>query len=332
MIERLRRGIRFETRIGPTAATVTVCRGPEVLWCAARPYAGSERLADELTGLLSDAPRPASGHGLHVNLEPPVAQVRRLCNVPPVRTTALRGLVAQQTGRFFRSSGAEVTTDAMWVGSRGGPTARIVIAAAAESATLVAVAEAASAVGCTVASVCPIGFHRLDLRPASVRTEARAQAERATMRLARLTLALWMVVIAMAVGRLAVERRANQAELASMAAPLEAIRRARDGMDRAAQELAALRQAEHDRGRLARVLLELARALPDSVVAATVEFDLHRSGRLSGLAVDAEEVLAGLLQSGALALPVLEGSTTEERVQGSPWERFVIATDTTQLP
>jgi len=321
------RRLRWTARIGAGSVRVAVRRGRATPWQAAWDGDPASDVPNELARLLSEAPEHYSDRRLHLELDPPVLQVRHLANLPPVGTGALRELVAQQAGRFFRHGGAELVTDARWIGQRRRDLERPALAVAAEARILSSLIEAARAAGFTVATVRAAGHLEFDLRPAALRAVHHGQRRRGTRRLAAAVLAMWFVVFAAAIGRFLAERRAVVRELTSLSAPLDAIRRARVGMDRASVELEAVARAERERGQLARAVLKLADALPDSAIITSASVNVEGRGTVSGLAARPLEVVVRLEQSGALFRPRLTGSPGPEAVGGARWERFTIASD-----
>ena len=321
------RQARWVARVGAGSLRLAARRGRTTLWAAAWDGDPASDVPNELARLLSEAPTDDSDRQLHLELESPLLQVRHLANLPPVGSGALQQLVAEQAGRYFRHSGAELVTDARWLGRRRRDQERPALAVAAEVRILFSIIEAARTAGFTVATLSPAGHPGLDLRPASLRTLHHGQRQRATRRLAAAALTLWLGVIVAAVGRFLAERQAVVRELTSLSAPLEAIRRARISMDRASVELEAVAQAERERGQLARAVLKLADALPDSAIITSASVDAEGRGTVSGLAARPLEVVVRLEQSGALLRPRLTGSPGPEAVGGTRWERFTIASD-----
>jgi hypothetical protein len=261
-----------------------------------------------------------------------VLQVRYLRELPPVSSAELRALVTQQVGRFFRHNGAAVVADARWMGRRNGHRARTAVAGAVEAQVLAALLDASLSGGFEVYHIRADGHEGLDLRPASMREAERVRERRKTRRLAALALLLWLSVLAVGVGRFVSERHAVLEELNALAAPLDAIRRARSGMDRAQQELEALDQAARERGRLARAVLKLADALPDSAIITAASLDATGRGLVSGVAARSLDVVARLERSGAMHHPRLTGDPIPVDVKGAPWERFTVASDTADPP
>lgn len=324
------RPVRWIARVGAGSLRLAVRRGRTTLWEAAWDGDPASEVPNELARLLSEAPAHHPDRQLHLELDPPISQVRHLANLPPVGRGALQHLVAQQAGRFFRHGGADLVTDARWLGQRRRGLERPALVVAAEARILFSVIEAAQTAGFTVATVRPTGLLGFDLRPAALRAVHNGRRQRGTRRLAAAVLVLWFVVFVAAVGRLLTERRGVVRELTSLSAPLEAIRQARISMDRASIEVEAVAQAERERGQLARAVLKLADALPDSAIITSASVNAEGRGTVSGLAARPLEVVVRLEESGALFRPRLNGSPGAEAVEGTRWERFTIASDSTE--
>ena len=181
-------------RIGESRACAELRRGARVLWAGEAGFTSPADLRDAVAQLASEPTLPARPGALRVELELPLAQVRTLHDLPPVRRKHLEALVATQAGRFFRKNGKPLVTAAAWPSrQRRGGTA---VAAAVEEPWVQAILDGAEAGGVLVETIGPAGLPgtpRLQLLSA---TELRRRQQRATVTLRRLAAAALLLWVA----------------------------------------------------------------------------------------------------------------------------------------
>jgi Tfp pilus assembly protein PilN len=291
-----------------------------VVWAGESSYNDVTELADAIARLAAEPPRTC--RRLVVVLERPPVQLRTLGELPPVKPQHLAALVAQQAGRFFRKNGQRLVTDALWVGNGAH---RVAHAAAIEEPLVEAIAAGARAAGLWLESIAPADSAAvLTLLPRSERATRERLARRRTVRLASIACVLWLTVGALFFGRLVLERRAVEHELAALAKPLAAVLEARRELRDAETTLNAVTTAERDRGRSLATLAAVTGALPDSSVLTSLTWTADGSAVLVGAAQRATDVVARLDRLDVLAGAHLGGPVVRETIGGRNWERFTI--------
>lgn len=292
-------------------------------WAAEIEAATPAEVADAIARLAAEPSLPGRVRGVAVQLAPPAVQYRRLHGLPPVRSSALRSLVALQAGRFFRQNGSPLLTNAIWIARERGEA----WAAAAEARWIEAAAEGARAVGLAVVSVqtdaAPAG-RCLDLLPPVEQRRLRRAGWVRARRLAIVALALWGAVPVIWAARLLRERRLLTAEVAQLKAPAQAALKARRAEVALVAIMDALRAAGARRGDALSRLAATAAALPDSAWLTSFEDDGKGNGVLTGAAPRAAAVMAALERAGALSGPRLDGAAVRQASPAGPREGFTI--------
>lgn len=320
-------------RIGAGTARAELVRRRRVLWVAESAFEGPDELRELIARLSAGESMPARARQLRVELEAPLAQVRTLHDLPPVRPGYLKALVATQAGRFFRRNGKALVTDAAWPhGKRRGAVAH---AAAAEEPWIGAILEGAAAGGGTVESIRPAGAPtaaRLDLFSAEERGRRRRRERVALGRLAAIAVAAWIAGAAVWWVRFERERRSVDLEITRLRASADAIGAARRALGSAAELVDTMDTAERERGRALVQLAELSAALPDSAHVTSLVLDGSGGGDLAVVARRSAEVTAALERVRAIAGPRVEGTMVREVMAGREWERFSVRFDPVRSP
>jgi Tfp pilus assembly protein PilN len=315
-------------RVGAGSARAELTRGARVLWAAESAYSSPDELRDAIAQLTAGESMPVRAPRLRVELGPPLAQVRTLHGLPPVRAGHLKALVANQAGRFFRRNGKPLVTDAAWL--RGKRRGGVAFAAAAEEPWIAAMLEGAAAGGGEVESIRPSGG------PAGVRLGLLSVEERrrrwrrelvALGRLAAIAAMTWSAAVAVWGVRFERERRAVNREIERLRAPAEAIGSARRALGVAAELVDSVETAGRNRARTLEQLAGLSAAMPDSAYATSLALDEGGGGELAVVARRSSEVAAALERVGAIATPRIEGTVVREVAAGREWERFTVRFD-----
>ena len=103
---------RLHLRIGRGMVSARAVQRRRIVWAAEAPFTDPEDLREVIAQLAGEESLPIRLASMRVKLESPLAQVRTLEGLPPVKERALRALVAQQAGRFFRKNGKPLVVDA----------------------------------------------------------------------------------------------------------------------------------------------------------------------------------------------------------------------------
>jgi hypothetical protein len=306
--------------VGAAAVRAEARRAGVAVWAGEAMYESPDDLA-EVIARLAAAP-PERCRRLRVLLERPPAQTRTLTNLPPVRDRELAALVAHQAGRFFRRNGSPLVTDAAWVGNRNG---RVTHAAAVEEPVVLAITTGAAQAGLVLETITPAGVSpQLQLLPAAERAVRIRARRRRVIQLGAAAVAAWLLAGAVFAGRLVIERRAVERELAAADAPLAALRDVRREMRMAEAMVLTLAAARRARGEAIAALARMNRAVPDSAVLTSYTWRSDGSGVVAGAGRRAADVLAAVERSRAVLNPRIEGAIVRESVAGREWERFTI--------
>jgi hypothetical protein len=306
--------------VGPSVVRAAIGQPSAPAWAAECPWDSETDLVDVIARLASGLPQPA--RHMTVTLERPLVQLRTIRDLPPVRARVLPALVASQDRRFFRRNGRPLVTAAAWVRDQG---ARVARAAAVDEPVVEAIAAGARAAGLAVADVRPANDPApLSLVPAAERDARAHGTRRRVVRLAIATATAWVAAAGLFAGKLRWERRAIEAALVAVEAPLAALRSARAEVRRVDAAVAAMREAERRRGRALATLDAITRALPDSVALSSLVWTGDGEGTLGGVGPRAAEVVTALRRAQAVPGPSLVGQVTRETVAGREWERFTI--------
>ncbi len=295
-------------------------RGAPV-WAASASYAESAQLPDALRALLAGAdPRLRSGP-VCVDAARPLAQCRRLADLPPVRRQRLVQLIQAAESRLFRRNGTPLVVAAAWEPGTG---PRVAIAAAMDLTLLDGIASALAEAGLEPVEVRPMDAPTLRLDPPARRAARGAALRRSTRQWALGALLAWGGVAGAGLLRLEAERRHVLAELTRLEAPAAAVAAARTALRDAEQMVRTIDLAQRHEGDLRRRLTAVAAALPDSVVLAALALGPGGTGSLSGYAPRASALLAALGRMSEGAAPRLDGRPVREVRWGREWERFAL--------
>lgn len=314
---------RLRLRIGAQVVQAELVRRGRVLWAAEASHAGPHDLAETIAQLVAEPGMPSHSTRIHVELAPPIVQLRTLEGLPPVRASALPVLVANQSARFFRRNGKPLVTDAAWVRTpKGG--GRIARAAAVEEPWIEAVIQGARAAGLVLERLGPPAPSRLVLFTEAERVRRRRMARSSIARLAVAAVVLWVAVGVLVAFRIHREQQRIEARLAALAAPMEAVLAARRELAAATRMIEAADAADRDRRAFAARLAAILNALPDSAYLGSLALDARGGGSLTGSARRSVEVIEDLERTAAVAGPELDGPAVREPRGGASWERFVI--------
>ena len=297
-------------------------RAEVATWAAEAPFATPAELADAIARLAAEAPRNGKRVRMTVSLETPLAQVRTLNDLPPVKATDLATLVGAQASRYFRRNGAPLVTDAAWQSNGHGP--RVARAAAAEEPWLEAIAAGARTAGIELLGIAPADAPELSLLPGGIKAERRLAERAAIQRWAWAAIGMWVFLGALFVARLVEGLRQTKRELARLAQPAAAVIAARRELRDASALIETLNQAAAQRATVAAQLARISAALPDSAFVTSVTLDATGAGVITGLARRAADVLARLDARGVVTHPRLDGPVLRESTAGKDWERFTI--------
>ena len=300
-------------------------RGETPTWVAEAPWSRETAVAPAIAALLAARPKAPGSPTLTIEVERPLAQLRRLGTLPPVRREHLATLVQQQASTFFRKNGHPLVTDAAWLPtSNGAPREALLAALDLElaEALLAGAAEAGVEVDrLTVATESSVPA--LDLAPPGARAIRRAAERRSLHRLATIVAILWCLAGALWATRLGFELHRTRLELARLAPARQALLTGRTVRHRAEAMLLTLDAAEAARPRLVERLLAIAATLPDSSYLTGLSLDTLATGLLTGAARRATDVMASLDHAHAGPAPRLEGAVTPDP-GGHHWEHFTI--------
>jgi hypothetical protein len=294
-------------RIGRGTVAAKAVRGHHMVWAGSAVFESPDDLREAIAQLAAEESLPVRLRGLRVKLETPLVQIRTLEHLPPVRGPALKALVAQQAGRFFRKNGKPLITDAAWMQRERGREA-VAQAAAVEEPWIEAIAAGARAAGLLLEEIHPeqggVTLRELSLVSPGERARQRRVELLALRRLAIAAGLLW--VIAAAAFAIRVQRAHGQVErrLGALKAPLEAVAAARRELADATRMVETIEEAERNRGRMLLSLAAITKALPDSSYLTSLTLDEHE-GTISGLARQAAGVVAALERDATIAGPRL---------------------------
>lgn len=316
----------LRVRIGRGTVAAKAVRGHHMVWAGSAVFESPDDLREAIAQLAAEESLPVRVGGLRVKLETPLAQVRTLEHLPPVRSSALKALVAQQAGRFFRRNGKPLVTDAVWLRRPRGQPA-VAQAAAVEEPWVDAIAAGARAAGLVLEEIHPASgdttLKRLSLVSAAERAHRKRLESAALRRLAAITAILWIVAASGFVIRVQREHREVDRRLAALKAPLAAVGAARRELAGATLMVETIEAGERNRASLLRHLASITAALPDS--AYLTSFSLGEDGgTMSGLARQATSVMAAFEKEAAIAAPRLTGPVIREVIVGKELERFTL--------
>lgn len=314
---------RLRLRIGAHVVQAELVKRGRVLWAAEASHAGPHDLAETIAQLVAEPGMPSHSTRIHVELAPPIVQLRTLEGLPPVRASALPVLVANQSARFFRRNGKPLVTDAAWVRTPKGAD-RVARAAAVEEPWIDAIIQGATAAGLVLERLGPPAPSRLVLFTEAEHVRRRRAWRNSLGRLAVAAAALWLGVGLLVAFRIHRERQRIDARLAALAAPIEAVLAARSELAATTSMIEAADAADRDRRAFAARLGAILNALPDSAYLGSLELDARGGGSLTGSARRSVEVIENLERTAAVASPELDRPAVREPRGSSSWERFVI--------
>lgn len=295
-------------------------------WVAESTFANEEDLEEAIAQLATELPEHRRIL-TDIALAPPLAQLRKHVDLPPVRRERmLERIVAAQSNRFFRRNGHPLATAVCrsrrrWWSRR--PVQVEVRAAAVEQRWLDAIGtglESAGLVEHSIAvSTSPDGprfrspqFHRTRIRSVG----------RQTRLFLILALLSWVMAAAVAGLRFRQTAMTLRSEIERLRTPAAAAANARRALDQARAATDSVVAARRATERALQKVATLTTAVPDSAFLASLEWN-ENGGSLTGAALHAVAVVAGLEHAG-VEQPRLTGTPVSERAAGVSRERFVI--------
>jgi hypothetical protein len=293
-------------------------------WSAEIPFGEPEELEGIFARLMAENSFHSRPHSVSIELEKPLAQIRTLRGLPPVRKAALQELISAGVSRYFRRNGKPLVVAARWLSRRRGQET-VAHAAAAEEPLIDALLRGARAARLRVDAIKPADSSDglTLLSPAERRRRKRAELL-ATRKLAWVAALLCGIAAGSRVLRFDLEQRRVGRELGELAKPNAAIVQLRRELTTASRMVQTVEQAERNRGVNLTRLASLTAALPDSAYLTSLSFD-DSAGTLSGVAPQATEVLAALDRAPAVVSPRLTGPAVREVIDGKERERFTVS-------
>lgn len=316
------RGQTLIAWLGPGAVRVTAKHGAREVWTAERQFDNE----DELSGVLASLAEPVAKHRLPrrllVMVQPPVLQCRVLSDLPPVRPSELRLLVARAAPRYFRQNGHPLVSNAAWI-EKHGETRRQAKAVALDGLVAEAIVAGARRAALSLTDIIPDGEPGgLSLLPLVEQSRRRRDEWLAIGRLAIGVSCLWLLLATALALRLHRESGQIAGELRELREPRQALLAARLAIDSADAMIRALDHAQAVRGQVLAQLAALITALPDSTVLTGLTLNLEGSGVATGRTRRASLMVGALEGAGTLKRVSLEGPTVRDTVAGLEWERF----------
>jgi hypothetical protein len=304
-------------------------RGRRIIAAAEAPWESPAELAERVAELAAMQGFGGGGDSIHVRINAPVAQVRRLEGLPPVPNRALRPLVELRAAHYFRRNGVPLVVDARWVGRRR--PGRHALAAGAPATVIAALLEGARQAGHSIGAIEAgrVDGARLDLLPVTERAyRVRRGLVRAAMA-ATLGVGLCLSAGAVLGVRLARADRAAAVELREFQPAMDALASLHEMVNRADSAVHAVDAAAARRGERLGAVLRAAGALPDSAYLVSAEVDSAGAGRLGVVAPRAIGVVAALERAG-ISNPRLDGEPVTVHQDGIRRERFTLRFGTGQ--
>lgn len=316
---------RLHLRVSPGRVSAKAVRRHRIVWAGEATFTNPDELREAIRQLVAEESPSVRLRSLQVKLEKPLVQLRTLEALPPVRAAALRAIVEQQAGRFFRRNGTALVTNAGWVSS-GPDKKRVVRAVAAEQPWIEAITAGARAAGLPLDGIWPAVDGVPRTLCLSLPSEQARQWKEQLVQLRRLTMVagvLWVAAIASFALRLKRERLTIDRELSDLRQSALAVEEAQRQVGAAARMVAIIDSAEGSRALLLRRIAAVTAALPESAYLGSLKLD-ERGAVLSGWASAATEVSAGLERAGMFAAPRLAGPARRELQGGRELERFTV--------
>jgi hypothetical protein len=287
-------------------------------------YETCEDLLRAVEGLAGGLPG-SSGHSrtkLRIVLYPPVVQTRVLDDLPLLRQSDLRALVAEQAPQFFRGRRESLITNACWVSARGKKIARV---AAAERSMLQTLIKAARDSGFVLETVgTRIDGLWLELLPEEERIKSRQSALRRLGMQAGLISVIWFASAGWYLVGLRMQQGRLDRELSRLRPATVALNRLDQDARAASKMIKAVQASREDRTRILLELHSVVLALPDSAYLTTLSFSVEGPGSMTGLARRPFEVLGTLRSQGTLIDPQLRKATPHIASAQVPWGEFTI--------
>lgn len=304
-------------------AELAPAHGKSATWSAERAYETLDQLTESVAQLAQEiAPRCRDAA---IELERPPAQIRTLADLPPVKLAALKALIAQGAGRFFRRNGMPLSTDAAWLRCDGHVVCRAV---AAPEPLLEAVAAGVRATPLSLRTIRPVlDTTGLVLLPASERAARRARSRQAQRRLAVAAALVWLLTGATFLGGLAGARRSVRRDLAALQQPLAAALEVRSSVRDARETLGAMALSRTQRASGLAALAAITATLPDSAVISSLVWSIDSGVRVVGAARHPEMLPAALARAGIAAR--LDTSPTASGPMLPNWLAFRLRYGTT---
>ena len=313
-------------RVGSDVVTATIQgRRQQPLWAGETARGEGEGVDAAVERLLSQVPKELDSP-VTLEVEPPLAQIRRLDSLPPVRGAALSTLVGHQAGTFFRKNGHPLVTDAAWLPAlKDSPRQALLAAIDLELAEALSAAATRAGVGLDRITVADIPeARRFDLRSPEARAEQAGRASQSLARLAWSVATLWALAALCWTARLGLEARHIRSELNRLAGARAVLIKGQAVRHRAEQMIETLESGAAARHQLQDRTQALLAALPDSAYLSGLSLDTLGNGLLTGGARHATDAVAALEHAHAAVNPRQEGSTSPDPLGSANWERFTI--------
>lgn len=315
---------RLELLVEATHVRASLVQRRAPIWSADVPYTTVETMPAAIRAALQLAASRRRPNEVSVRLSVSLVQWRTLGDLPPVGSSDLRKLVARSTSRYFRQNGHPLVSDAQW-SAPDKQGRRVACLAAADRNLIESIISAAAAEGVMVEGIVPTGEvpTRLSLLPEHSRQHRKGWIRVAVFGGA--TAALWLVVSAGTLVSVLREDRWTSQQLERLAAPQEALQRARRALDSASSMVQELEASRVEQGQMARRFALLGGALPDSTVLTSLAIDSSGTVALVGLSRRSSQVAASLERvtgAGRIRL-VAQGAGDAPGREG--WEQFTVS-------
>ena len=245
-----------------------------------------------------------------------VIQRRLLRDLPPVRETALRDLIALQQARFFRRNGVPLATNARWISGKEG-TAEAV---AASTDLLDAIARGLEGAGARKVRICTADSS-LALESPHLSASGGSRRRRIRRALWGVALLSWLSVPAIHVLRLMKADRVQRRELARLEEPAAAVRRVRRELARTAEVVEQVDNGLRLRGQVSAILGAVVAALPDSAALTSLTLSRSGAGTLTAVAMQPSVYVSRLERVPGIGHPTPDGASVPEPGPGR-WESF----------
>jgi hypothetical protein len=309
---------RLLVKVARDSLVVERHRGAELTWSAEAPITSLADLEAALTGLpaLEGWERV---RGAVVVLAQSVVQRRFLRDIPPVRPSALREMVALQQARFFRRHASPLATTARWLAADRSTGAEAI---ATDSDRLDAIAR-----GLESAGVVTLRIHAAadgpELRAPYQRTSAARRRRALNRVLTSVAMLAWCAAPLVHGSRLMRADRRLARELANLAAPAAALRTAQRELASAAFIVAQVDASLREQRTLPGLVSAIVSAVPDSAYINALSLPAGGGGIVTGAAQQPAVLVSRLGMVDGVVEPRADGSFTPEAGPGQ-WEIFTL--------